>query len=248
MKLWKRTVALMLITLLCSLIPVGVLSLYVTGKRSLNNAAETYGRQLANGKNLLEQFWDNSKYEQMSETGKHQGVIAYIAAYEYGSVEDILKKAEDKGEQPFVIILDDIEDPHNLGAIVRTANLAGAHGVIIPKHRASGLTATVVKASAGAINYTPVAKVTNISKTIEELKEKGLWFVCADMDGTTMYDLDLKGPIGLVIGNEGKGVSRLVKEKCDFIAKVPMFGDIDSLNASVAAGVLAYEIVRQRLK
>lgn len=188
------------------------------------------------------------RLDQMSETGKHQGVIAYIAAYEYGSVEDILKKAEDKGEQPFVIILDDIEDPHNLGAIVRTANLAGAHGVIIPKHRASGLTATVVKASAGAINYTPVAKVTNISKTIEELKEKGLWFVCADMDGTTMYDLDLKGPIGLVIGNEGKGVSRLVKEKCDFIAKVPMFGNIDSLNASVAAGVLAYEIVRQRLK
>ena len=188
------------------------------------------------------------RLDQMSESGKHQGVIAYIAAYEYGSVEDILKKAEDKGEQPFVIILDDIEDPHNLGAIIRTANLAGAHGVIIPKHRASGLTATVVKASAGAINYTPVAKVTNISKTIEELKEKGLWFVCADMDGTTMYDLDLKGPIGLVIGNEGKGVSRLVKEKCDFIAKVPMFGDIDSLNASVAAGVLAYEIVRQRLK
>lgn len=188
------------------------------------------------------------RLDQVSETGKHQGVIAYIAAYEYGSVEDILKKAEDKGEQPFVIILDDIEDPHNLGAIIRTANLAGAHGVIIPKHRASGLTATVVKASAGAINYTPVAKVTNISKTIEELKEKGLWFVCADMDGTTMYDLDLKGPIGLVIGNEGKGVSRLVKEKCDFIAKVPMFGDIDSLNASVAAGVLAYEIVRQRLK
>ena len=188
------------------------------------------------------------RLDQMSETGKHQGVIAYIAAYEYASVEDILKKAEDRGEQPFVIILDDIEDPHNLGAIIRTANLAGAHGVIIPKHRASGLTATVVKASAGAINYTPVAKVTNISKTIEELKEKGLWFVCADMDGTTMYDLDLKGPIGLVIGNEGKGVSRLVKEKCDFIAKVPMFGDIDSLNASVAAGVLAYEIVRQRLK
>ena len=193
-------------------------------------------------------YLKKERLDQMSETGKHQGVIAYIAAYEYGSVEDILKKAEDKGEQPFVIILDDIEDPHNLGAIIRTANLAGAHGVIIPKHRASGLTATVVKASAGAINYTPVAKVTNISKTIEELKEKGLWFVCADMDGTTMYDLDLKGPIGLVIGNEGKGVRRLVKEKCDFIAKVPMFGDIDSLNASVAAGVLAYEIVRQRLK
>ena len=188
------------------------------------------------------------RLEQMSETGKHQGVIAYAAAYDYSSVEDILDKAEQKGEAPFIIILDDIEDPHNLGAIIRTANLAGAHGVIIPKHRAAGLTATVVKASAGAINYTPVAKVTNISKTIDELKEKGLWFVCADMGGTTMYDLDLKGPIGLVIGNEGKGVSRLVKEKCDFVASVPMFGDIDSLNASVATGVLAYEIVRQRMQ
>lgn len=192
------------------------------------------------------QYVKKERLEQMSETGKHQGVIAYIAAYEYASVEDILKKAEEQGESPFVIVLDDIEDPHNLGAIIRTANLAGAHGVIIPKHRAAGLTATAVKASAGAINYTPVAKVTNISKTIEELKEKGLWFVCADMNGTTMYDLDLKGPIGLVIGNEGKGVSRLVKEKCDFTASIPMFGDIDSLNASVAAGVLAYEIVRQK--
>lgn len=188
------------------------------------------------------------RLDQMSETGKHQGVIAYAAAYDYASVDDILEKAEQKGEAPFIIILDDIEDPHNLGAIIRTANLAGAHGVIIPKHRAAGLTATVVKASAGAINYTPVAKVTNISKTIDELKDKGLWFVCADMGGSTMYDLDLKGPIGLVIGNEGKGVSRLVKEKCDFVASVPMFGDIDSLNASVATGVLAYEIVRQRLQ
>ena len=188
------------------------------------------------------------RLDQMSETGKHQGVIAYIAAFEYATVDDILKKAEDKGEPPFVVILDDIEDPHNLGAIIRTANLAGAHGVIIPKHRAAGLTATAVKASAGAVSYTPVAKVTNISKTIEEFKDKGLWFVCADMGGTTMYDLDLKGPIGLVVGNEGKGVSRLVKEKCDFIASIPMFGDIDSLNASVATGVLAYEIVRQRMK
>ncbi|WP_455949726.1 23S rRNA (guanosine(2251)-2'-O)-methyltransferase RlmB [Eubacterium sp.] len=188
------------------------------------------------------------RLDQMSETGKHQGVIAYAAAYDYASVDDILEKAEQKGEAPFIIILDDIEDPHNLGAIIRTANLAGAHGVIIPKHRAAGLTATVVKASAGAINYTPVAKVTNISKTIDELKDKGLWFVCADMGGTTMYDLDLRGPIGLVIGNEGKGVSRLVKEKCDFVASVPMFGDIDSLNASVATGVLAFEIVRQRLQ
>ena len=188
------------------------------------------------------------RLDQMSETGKHQGVIAYIAAFEYATVDDILKKAEDKGEPPFVVILDDIEDPHNLGAIIRTANLAGAHGIIIPKHRAAGLTATAVKASAGAVSYTPVAKVTNISKTIEELKDKGLWFVCADMGGTTMYDLDLKGRIGLVVGNEGKGVSRLVKEKCDFIASIPMFGDIDSLNASVATGVLAYEIVRQRMK
>ena len=188
------------------------------------------------------------RLDQMSETGKHQGVIAYIAAFEYATVDDILKKAEDKGEPPFVVILDDIEDPHNLGAIIRTANLAGAHGVIIPKHRAAGLTATAVKASAGAVSYTPVAKVTNISKTIEELKDKGLWFVCADMGGTTMYDLDLKGPIGLVVGNEGKGVSRLVKEKCDFVASIPMKGDIDSLNASVAAGVLAFEIVRQRLQ
>ena len=188
------------------------------------------------------------RLDQMSETGKHQGVIAYIAAFEYATVDDILKKAEDKGEPPFVVILDDIEDPHNLGAIIRTANLAGAHGVIIPKHRAAGLTATAVKASAGAVSYTPVAKVTNISKTIEELKDKGLWFVCADMGGTTMYDLDLKGPIVLVVGNEGIGFSRLVKEKCDFIASIPMFGDIDSLNASVATGVLAYEIVRQRMK
>lgn len=188
------------------------------------------------------------RLDQMSETGKHQGVIAYIAAFEYATVDDILKKAEDKGEPPFVVILDDIEDPHNLGAIIRTANLAGAHGVIIPKHRAAGLTATAVKASAGAVSYTPVAKDYKHLKTIEELKDKGLWFVCADMGGTTMYDLDLKGPIGLVVGNEGKGVSRLVKEKCDFIASIPMFGDIDSLNASVATGVLAYEIVRQRMK
>ena len=174
-------------------------------------------------------------------------VIGYLVAYEYATVDEILDKAREKGESPFVILLDDIEDPHNLGAIIRTANLAGAHGVIIPKHRASGLTATVAKTSAGALNYTPVAKVTNISKTIEELKKEGMWFVCADMGGTTMYDLDLKGSIGLVIGNEGKGVSRLVKEKCDFVASIPMFGDIDSLNASVATGVLAYEIVRQRM-
>lgn len=192
-------------------------------------------------------FVNKDRLNQISTTGKHQGVIAYAAAYEYSEVEDMLKLAEEKGEDPFLILLDNIEDPHNLGAIIRTANLAGAHGVIIPKRRAVGLTATVAKTSAGALNYTPVAKVTNLAKTMEELKEKGLWFVCADMGGESMYHLNLKGPIGLVIGNEGEGVGRLVKEKCDFIASIPMKGEIDSLNASVAAGVLAYEIVRQRL-
>lgn len=186
------------------------------------------------------------RLDQLSETGKHQGVIAVAAAYSYAEVEDILKKARDKGEPPFLFLLDNIEDPHNLGAIIRTANLAGAHGVIIPKNHAVGLTAVVARTSAGALNYTPVAKVTNLSRTIEELKKEGIWFVCADMDGTTMYELDLKGPIGLVIGSEGGGVSRLVKEKCDMVAAIPMKGDIDSLNASVAAGVLAYEVVRQR--
>ncbi len=193
------------------------------------------------------QFVEKDRLSQLSETGKHQGVIAYAAAYEYAQVEDMLALAEQKGEDPFLILLDNIEDPHNLGAIIRTANLAGAHGVIIPKRRAAGLTATVAKTSAGALNYTPVAKVTNLVKTMEELKEKGLWFVCADMGGESMYQLNLKGPVGLVIGSEGEGVGRLVKETCDFVASIPMRGNIDSLNASVAAGVLAYEIVRQRL-
>ena len=193
-------------------------------------------------------FVDKERLDRLANSGHHQGVVAQAAAYEYAEVEDILNAAKEKGEAPFIFILDEIEDPHNLGAIIRTANLCGAHGVIIPKRRAVGLTATVAKTSAGAVNYTPVAKVTNIAKTIEELKKEGMWFVCADMDGQTMYDLNLTGPIGLVIGNEGAGVSRLVKEKCDFTASIPMKGDIDSLNASVAAGVLAYEIVRHRLK
>ena len=188
------------------------------------------------------------RLDQLSETGAHQGVIAQVAAYEYASVEDILAKAKEKGEDPFIFILDNIEDPHNLGAIIRTANLAGAHGVIIPKRRAVGLTSTVAKTSAGALNYTPVAKVTNLGHTIDELKEQGMWFVCADMGGETMYNLNLTGPIGVVIGNEGEGVSRLIREKCDFVASIPMKGDIDSLNASVAAGVLGYEIVRQRMQ
>lgn len=193
------------------------------------------------------QFVKKERLDQLSETGHHQGVIAYAAAYEYAEVEDILQAARDKGEAPFIFLLDNIEDPHNLGAIIRTANLAGAHGVIIPKRRAAGLTATVARTSAGALNYTPVAKVTNLAAAIEELKKEGLWFVCADMGGESMYRLNLTGPMGLVIGNEGEGVSRLVREKCDFIASIPMKGDIDSLNASVAAGVLAYEIVRQRM-
>lgn len=204
-------------------------------------------KSLARKQDTIVNYVTKERLDQMSSTGKHQGVIAKAAAYEYAEVEDILRIAKDKEEAPFLFLLDEIEDPHNLGAIIRTANLCGAHGVIIPKRRAAGLTATVVKASAGAINYTPVAKVTNLAKTIDDLKEKGIWFVCADMDGEVMYRQNLTGPIGMVIGNEGSGVSRLVKEKCDYMASIPMKGDIDSLNASVAAGVLAYEIVRQRL-
>lgn len=191
-------------------------------------------------------FVDKERLDNMSRTGHHQGVIAKCAAYEYAEVEDILAKAKEKGEDPFIILLDNIEDPHNLGAIIRTANLVGAHGVIIPKNRAVGLTATVARTSAGALNYTPVAKVTNLGRTIDDLKEQGIWFACADMDGQPMYSQNLTGPIGLVIGNEGEGVSRLVRQKCDYVCSIPMKGDIDSLNASVAAGVLMYEVVRQR--
>ena len=201
----------------------------------------------AKKKDTIVNFVSKEKLDQMSKTGKHQGVMAICSAYQYSDIEDIFKNAEEKGEQPFIFILDEIEDPHNLGAIIRTANLCGAHGVIIPKRRAAGLTATVVKSSAGAINYTPVAKVTNLAQTIEDLKQRGMWFACADMGGEIMYDVNLTGPIGIVIGNEGSGVGRLVKEKCDYVVSIPMKGDIDSLNASVAAGVLAYEVLRQRL-
>ena len=201
----------------------------------------------AKKRDTVVQYVAKERLNQMSQTGIHQGVIAIAAAYEYSTVEEILQRAREKGEDPFLILLDNIEDPHNLGAIIRTANLAGVHGVIIPKHRAVGLTATVARTSAGALNYTPVAKVTNLAKTVEQLKKEGLWFVCADMDGQSMYDLDLRGPVGVVIGNEGEGVSHLLREKCDFVAAIPMKGEIGSLNASVAAGVLSYEIVRQRL-
>ena len=196
----------------------------------------------------LIKYVDKQLLDNMSETGKHQGVIAVTAAYDYAEVSDILDISKESNEDPFIVLLDNIEDPHNLGAIIRSAHQAGAHGVIIPKNRAVGLTATVARTSAGALNYIPVAKVTNLSKTIEDLKKEGLWFVCADMDGETMYNLNLKGPIGVVVGSEGEGVSRLVKEKCDFVASIPMKGQIDSLNASVAAGILCFEIVRQRMQ
>lgn len=192
-------------------------------------------------------FVSKERLDEMSETGHHQGVIARVASYGYANMDDIFENASQKGEEPFIFLLDGIEDPYNLGAIIRTANVCGAHGVVILKRNASGITPTTVKASAGAVEHTPVVKVTNLSRTIDELKEKGLWFVCADMDGEVMYRQDLTGPIGIVIGNEGSGVSRLVKEKCDFVASVPVKGEIESLNASVAAGVLAYEIVRQRM-
>ena len=203
-------------------------------------------REARKGDTLV-RFVKKEKLDSLAQGEKHQGVAAIAAAFEYSSLEDLFAKAEEKGEDPFFILCDEIEDPHNLGAIIRTANLAGAHGVIIPKRRAVGLTGTVAKASAGALHYTPVARVTNMGRTIEDLKKKGLWFVCGDMDGERMYDLNLTGPIGLVIGNEGSGLSRLVRQKCDFKAAIPMKGDIDSLNASVACGVLAYEIVRQRM-
>lgn len=202
----------------------------------------------AKKKDVIVNFVSKEKLDQMSRDKKHQGVMAICAAFTYAEIDDIFAKAEEKGEAPLIFILDEIEDPHNLGAIIRTANLCGAHGVIIPKRRAAGLTSTVVKASAGAIHFTPVVKVTNIAKTIEELKDRGMWFACADMGGEVMYKANLTGSLGLVIGNEGNGVSRLVKEKCDYVVSIPMKGDIDSLNASVAAGVLAYEVVRQRMQ
>jgi 23S rRNA (guanosine2251-2'-O)-methyltransferase len=205
-------------------------------------------RREAKKRGLRTDFVERRRLDEMSETGMHQGVIARAAAYDYAEIDDILAKAEENGETPFIFMLDGIEDPHNLGAMIRTANVCGAHGVIIPKERAVGLTATVARASAGALNYTPVAKVTNLVRAMEELKKRGLWFVGADMDGDVMYEKDLRGPIGVVIGAEGKGLSKLVREACDFVVSIPMKGEISSLNASVAAGVLAYEIVRQRMQ
>lgn len=203
---------------------------------------------LAKKNNIIIQQADGARLDKMADGENHQGVIAMVSSYQYATVEDILKKAEDKGESPFVIICDKITDPHNLGAIIRTANCVGAHGVIIPKHESAGVNSVVMKTSVGAVEYTPVAKVTNLATTIDDLKDKGFWVTAADMDGQAMYDIDLKGSIAIVVGSEGKGVSRLVREKCDFIASIPMYGEINSLNASVAASVLMYEALRQRKK
>ncbi|MCT4566567.1 MAG: 23S rRNA (guanosine(2251)-2'-O)-methyltransferase RlmB [Maledivibacter sp.] len=202
---------------------------------------------IAKEKKIPIQYVDKNKLNQISDGGVHQGVIAYVAAYKYYEIEEIIEAAKEKNEDIFLIILDEITDPHNLGSVIRTANACGAHGVIIPKRRSVGLTATVAKTSAGAIEYVPVSKVTNLSRTIDYLKEKGIWIIGADMDGESLhYDSDLKGNIALVIGNEGKGISRLVKEKCDFLVKLPMKGQVSSLNASVAASILMYEVLRQR--
>ncbi|MDD6214580.1 MAG: 23S rRNA (guanosine(2251)-2'-O)-methyltransferase RlmB [Firmicutes bacterium] len=189
---------------------------------------------------------DRQKLDQLAEGGNHQGIVAYTAVHSYASVSDILSAAEKKGHEPFIIILDKITDPHNLGSILRTANCVGADGVIIPKRNSVNLNSVVAKTSAGAIEYTPVAKVTNIAKTIDELKKKGMWIAGAEAGGTNMYETDLSGSVALLIGSEGEGISRLVREKCDFIVEIPMYGDINSLNASVAAAVLMYEVSRQR--
>ena len=201
---------------------------------------------IAKEKGVVVQEVVKQKLDEMSQTKNHQGVIAIVSEHEYADVEYIINSAESKGEKPFIIILDNITDPHNLGAIIRTAECAGAHGVIIPKRRSVGLTAVVGKTSAGAIEYMPVARVTNIARTIDDLKSRGIWVACADMGGDDYFDASLDGALALVIGSEGEGVSRLVKEKCDFTVSIPMYGKISSLNASVAAALLMYEAVRQR--
>ena len=191
---------------------------------------------------------NRKKLDELSENGNHQGVLAFAAAHSYSTVEDIIAVAEKRGEAPFIIIAEGLNDPHNLGSIIRSANAAGAHGVIIPKNRSVGLTGTVAKVSAGALEYTPVARVTNISATIDQLKKMGLWIAGTALEGSVLhYQADLTGALAIVVGSEGEGLSRLVREKCDFLVKIPMLGQAESLNASVAAGVLLYEAVRQRI-
>jgi 23S rRNA (guanosine2251-2'-O)-methyltransferase len=204
---------------------------------------------LAKEKSVVVKYVDRAKLDGMSETGAHQGVIAIVTPYNYCNISDILNKAEEKGEDPFILVLDEIEDPHNFGSIIRIAEVCGVHGIIIPKRKNVGVTPTVYKTSAGATEYIKIAKVTNINVAIDELKEAGIWIYGADMHGTQYcYDADLKGAVALVIGSEGKGISKLTKSKCDVLVKIPMVGKVNSLNASVACGMISYEILKQRLK
>jgi len=217
----------------------------IVGKGAEGSIKKIVG--MAKDKRIPITYAEKSALDRIAGGGTHQGVAAQVSSYAYAEVEDIFAAAEKKGEAPFIIILDNLEDPHNLGAIMRTAEAAGAHGIIIPKRNAVGITETVAKASAGAVEYLPVAKVTNISQTIEKLKERGVWVAACDMGEKMYYETDLKGSIALVVGSEGAGISRLVREKCDFIVSIPMLGHINSLNASNAAAVLIYEIRRQRI-
>lgn len=204
---------------------------------------------LAKEQGIVIQFVERSKIEGIAGGLRHQGVLAYVAPVAYSDLETILQAAETKGEAPFLLLLDELEDPHNLGALLRTADATGVHGVLIPKRRSVPLTATVAKTSAGAVEYVPVARIGNIAQTLRKLKDKGFWVAGADMDGSqNYYEADLTGPLVLVVGSEGHGMSRLTKEQCDFIVKMPMVGKINSLNASVAGSILMYESMRQRLQ
>lgn len=203
---------------------------------------------VAKEKGINIQYWDRSKLDSIARGIRHQGVLAQVAPVQYAELEDILQVAKDRNEPPFIVLLDELEDPHNLGAILRTADAAGVHGVLIPKHRSCPLSATVAKTSAGAVEHVPVARVGNLVQTIKKLKQEGLWVAAADMDGKDYYDTDLTGPLLLIIGSEGQGVGRLVKEQCDFVVRIPMVGKINSLNASVAGSILMYEAMKQRHK
>ncbi len=204
-------------------------------------------RALARENGIVVQEVDRKKLDQLSETGAHQGVMAYAAAAGYVTVDEMIARARQRAEQPFLVIADEVEDPHNLGALLRTANAAGAHGLIIPKRRSAGLGAVTAKASAGAVEFTPVAKVANLVQTIEALKKENIWVIGADMDGAkTLYEQDFGGAVAIVVGSEGRGISRLIKEACDFLVRIPMAGEITSLNASVAGALLMYEVVRSR--
>lgn len=203
---------------------------------------------VAKDKGVNIQYWDRSKLDSIVRGIRHQGVLAQVAPVQYAELEDILQVAKDRNEPPFIVLLDELEDPHNLGAILRTADAAGVHGVLIPKHRSCPLSATVAKTSAGAVEHVPVARVGNLVQTIKKLKQEGLWVAAADMDGKDYYDTDLTGPLLLIIGSEGQGVGRLVKEQCDFVVRIPMVGKINSLNASVAGSILMYEAMKQRRK